>query len=94
MGVWPGLAERADVRYVVRDWLGKLRFVEAGLAVTTIAPSLVPQLPDGIRTVSVRGEPRETRRLVLVRLPGSPSPEVTTVAEAITWSLGDGAREA
>ena len=94
MGVWPGLAERADIRYVVRDWLGKLRFVEAGLAVTTIAPSLVPQLPDGIRTVSVRGEPRETRRLVLVRLPGSPSPEVTTVAEAITWSLGDGAREA
>ena len=83
MGVWPGLAERADVRYVVRDWLGKLRLVEAGLAVTTVAPSLAPQLPAGIRTVAVRGEPRETRRLSLVRLPRPIPPAVATVVDAL-----------
>src|SRR5205807_18542 len=27
LGAWPGLAERPDVRYVVRDWLAKLRIV-------------------------------------------------------------------
>jgi len=31
LGVWPGLAERPDVRYVVRDWLGKLQLGAAGL---------------------------------------------------------------
>ncbi len=84
MGVWPGLAERADVRYVVRDWLTKVHLVAAGLAITTIAPSLAPRLPDGVRTVSVRGEPRETRRLSLIRLPGPVPPEITAVAEAIS----------
>ena len=83
MGVWPGLAERADVRYVVRDWLAKLRLVAAGLAVTTVAPSLSAQLPDGVRTVSVRGEPRETRRLSLIRLPGPIPPEVAALVEAL-----------
>ena len=38
LGVWPGLAERPDVRYVVRDWLAKLQLVAAGLAITTLAP--------------------------------------------------------
>ena len=38
LGVWPGLAERPDVRYVVRDWLAKLQIVAAGLAITTLAP--------------------------------------------------------
>jgi hypothetical protein len=30
LGVWPGLAERPDVRYVVRDWHAKLHLVAAG----------------------------------------------------------------
>jgi len=38
LGVWPGLAERPDVRYVVRDWLGKLQLGAAGLGITTLAP--------------------------------------------------------
>jgi len=88
LGVWPGLAERADVRYVVRDWLAKLRLVAAGLAVTTVSPSLVAQLPDGVRTVSVRGEPRETRRLSLIRLPGPIPPEIAAVAEAVRSQTG------
>ena len=35
LGVWPGVAERPDVRYVVRDWWAKLQLVAAGLAITT-----------------------------------------------------------
>ena len=70
LGVWPGLRERPEVRYVVRDWLAKLQIVAAGLAITTIAPIALGVVPDGIRVVSVRGEPQETRRLVLARCPG------------------------
>lgn len=70
LGVWPGLAERPDVRYVVRDWHTKLQIVAAGLAVTTVAPVLLGALPAGVAVVAVRGEPCETRRMVLARLPG------------------------
>jgi DNA-binding transcriptional LysR family regulator len=65
LGVWPGLAERPDVRYVVRDWLAKLQIVAAGLAITTLAPVALGVLPEGVKVVAVRGEPQETRRLVL-----------------------------
>jgi DNA-binding transcriptional LysR family regulator len=70
LGVWPGLAARPDVRYVVRDWLAKLQIVAAGLAITTIAPVMLDALPEGIRIVAVRGGPQETRRVVLARQPG------------------------
>ncbi len=65
-----GLRERADVRYVVRDWLAKLQIVAAGLAITTVAPVVLRAVPDGVKIVAVRGEPQEVRRLVLARLPG------------------------
>ena len=48
LGVWPGLRERADVRYVVRDWLAKLQIVAAGLAITTVAPVVLRAVPDGV----------------------------------------------
>jgi DNA-binding transcriptional LysR family regulator len=83
LGVWPGLAERADVRYVVRDWLGKLQIVAAGLAITTLAPVALPALPAGIAVVAVRGEPRETRRLVVARLPGPLDPPAARVLDAL-----------
>ena len=60
LGVWPGLAERPDVRYVVRDWLAKLQIVAAGLAITTLAPVALGVLPEGVTLVAVRGEPQET----------------------------------
>jgi len=69
LGVWPGLAERPDVRYVVRDWLAKLQIVAAGLAITTLAPITLDVLPDGVKVIAVRGEPQETRRIVLARRP-------------------------
>jgi DNA-binding transcriptional LysR family regulator len=84
LGVWPGLRERADVRYVVRDWLAKLRIVAAGLAVTTLAPVMLDALPDGVAVVAVRGEPQEARRLVLARRPGSPDGPAARVADALT----------
>ena len=69
LGVWPGLAERPDVRYIVRDWLAKLQIVAAGLAITTISPLMFDLLPEGIRVLAVRGEPRETRRIAVARRP-------------------------
>lgn len=85
-GVWPGLAGRPDIRYVVRDWWAKLQVVAAGLAITTIPPVAVHLLPDGVRAVAVRGEPQETRRLVLGHRPGPRSAAVTLVADAIIRS--------
>jgi DNA-binding transcriptional LysR family regulator len=83
LGVWPGLAERPDVRYVVRDWLAKLRIVAAGLAITTIAPIMLDALPEGIRIVAVRGEPQEMRRVVLARRPGPLDGPTARVVDAL-----------
>jgi len=89
LGVWPGLAERPDVRYVVRDWLAKLQIVAAGLAITTLAPVSLAALPDGIRTVAVRGEPQEIRRLVLARRPGPLDGAAARVADALLAASRD-----
>lgn len=88
LGVWPGLAERPDVRYVVRDWQAKLQLVAAGLAITTLAPVSLGALPDGVHAVAVRGEPCETRRMVLARMPGPLSDALRAVAR----ELSDAAR--
>jgi DNA-binding transcriptional LysR family regulator len=89
LGVWPGLAERPDVRYVVRDWLAKLRIVAAGLAITTIAPIMLEALPDGVRVVAVRGEPQETRRVVLARRPGPLDGPTARVFDALVMAARD-----
>ena len=86
--MWPGLAERPDVRYVVRDWLAKLQIVAAGLAITTLAPIALDVLPDGVKAVAVRGEPQETRRIVLARLPGGSRP-AARVADALIAAARD-----
>lgn len=83
LGPWPGPAERPDVRYVVRDWLAKLQFVAADLAITTVPPVALGVLPDGVRAVAVRGEPEEARRLVLARLPGRLHGGAARVADAL-----------
>jgi molybdate transport repressor ModE-like protein len=82
LGAWPGLAARPDIRYVVRDWLAKLQIVAAGLAITTLAPIALDALPDGVRAVAVRGEPHETRRVVLARRPGPLGDPAARVADA------------
>ena len=83
LGVWPGLTERPDVRYVVRDWFAKLQLVAAGLAITTLAPVSLGVLPRGIAVVAVRGEPQETRRLVLANRAGTLEGAVARVADAV-----------
>jgi DNA-binding transcriptional LysR family regulator len=88
LGVWPGLRERPDVRYVVRDWLAKLQLVAAGLAITTIAPVIGAALPDGVRVVAVRGEPQEIRRVVLARLPGPLDSTAAQIADALLSCCG------
>jgi molybdate transport repressor ModE-like protein len=83
LGVWPGVTERPDVRYVVRDWWAKLQLVAAGLAITTLAPVALDVLPDGVRAIAVRGEPQELRRLVLARVPGPLDGRTAAVADAL-----------
>jgi DNA-binding transcriptional LysR family regulator len=83
LGVWPGLAERPDIRYVVRDWLAKLQIVAAGLAITTLAPITRHVLPEGVAVVAVRGEPQETRRVVLASRPGPLDGAAARVAQAL-----------
>jgi len=83
LGAWPGLRERPDLRYVVRDWLAKLHIVAAGLAITTLAPIALDVLPAGVAVVAVRGEPQETRRLVLARRPGPVDAPAWRVADAL-----------
>jgi molybdate transport repressor ModE-like protein len=83
LGVWPGLAERPDVRYVVRDWWAKLQLVAAGLAITTLAPVALDVLPEGVQAVAVRGEPQELRRLVIARVPGPLDGRAAAVADAL-----------
>ena len=85
--MWPGLEARPQVRYVVRDWLAKLRLVAAGLAVTTIPAMAVDALPPGVRLLTVRGEPQELRRVVLARLPGPAAPGVEAVAAAFRSAI-------
>jgi DNA-binding transcriptional LysR family regulator len=84
LGVWPGLRERPDVRYVVRDWLAKLQIVAAGLAITTLAPVTLGVLPERVKIVAVRGEPQETRRIALARRPGALDYPTARVADSLT----------
>lgn len=83
LGVWQGVTGRPDVRYIVRDWLAKLQIVAAGLAITTLAPITLNVLPDGVTVVAVRGEPQETRRVVLARRPGPLDGPAARVADAL-----------
>jgi DNA-binding transcriptional LysR family regulator len=92
LGVWPGLAERPDVRYVVRDWLAKLQIVAAGLAITTVAPITFDVLPAGVEVVAVRGEPQETRRVVLARRPEPLEDPTDRVIDALLMSARAGRR--
>jgi DNA-binding transcriptional LysR family regulator len=94
LGVWPGLAERPDVRYVVRDWLAKLQIVAAGLAVTTVAPIMLDVLPEGIAVLEVRGEPQETRRVVMARRPGPLDGPTARVLDALIRGARPRARSA
>ncbi|MFJ5265227.1 LysR family transcriptional regulator [Streptomyces sp. NPDC088387] len=83
MGVWPGLDERPDIAHTARDWLAKLHLVAAGCGLTTAPAVLASAAPPGVRILPVRGGPQEQRRLLLARLPQSPTEPVTRVAATL-----------
>jgi DNA-binding transcriptional LysR family regulator len=84
LGAWPGLAGRPRVVCTVRDWMGKLALVAAGVGITTVPAVLVPALPSGVHVVAVRGGPEELRRLALVTAPGREETDaVAVVARAL-----------
>jgi DNA-binding transcriptional LysR family regulator len=81
LGVWPGLDERADVVHAARDWLAKVKLVEAGLGITTVPAALLAAVPP--RVLPVRGGPQEQRRLLLARLPQRLTEPVARLADAL-----------
>ncbi|HEY2673069.1 MAG TPA: LysR family transcriptional regulator [Rugosimonospora sp.] len=90
LGVWPGLGGRSRIAHSTRDWLTKLHLVAAGCGITTIPRSMLPAVPEGIRVLPVRGGPRETRRVLLARMPGRRSAALRTVQEALRTAADDG----
>jgi DNA-binding transcriptional LysR family regulator len=83
LGAWPGMPGAPRAPFVVRDWLGKLRLVASGAAISTVPGVLVPALPPDVQTVRVTGGHGERRRLALVRAPGPAGPAVEQVAAAL-----------
>ena len=81
LGVWPGLPERAEIAHVTRNWLTKLQLVAAGCGLTTVSAAMIAAVPAGVRVLTVRGGPREIRRLTVAHLPGrQPEPVARVVA--------------
>ncbi len=88
MGVWPGLDERPEIAHTARDWLAKLHLVAAGAEADHNHRLPRPRRPTGRTRPTGTRRPQEQRRLLLARLPGTPSEAVTRVAGAIRgWRL-------
>jgi DNA-binding transcriptional LysR family regulator len=83
LGVWPGLAGRPRVAHSARDWLTKLQLVAAGCGLTTVPSNLRPVLPPGVQLLDVSDGTDERRRLLVVRLPGRPSPALEAVLRVL-----------
>jgi DNA-binding transcriptional LysR family regulator len=89
LGVWPGLDERPEIAHTARDWLAKLHLVAAGAGLTTMPSSLVSAVPPGVRVVTVRGGPKELRRIVLARLPQPLTEAAERLADALLAAAND-----
>lgn len=83
LGVWPGLGGRPKVAHTSRDWLTKLQLVAAGCGITTIPRSMLPVVPHGVRILAVRGGPRESRRVLVARMPGRDSAALRLVGDTL-----------
>jgi DNA-binding transcriptional LysR family regulator len=89
MGVWPGLDERPEIAHTARDWLAKRHLVAAGCGLTTMPASLASVVPTGVRVLTVRGGPREQRRIVLARLPRTLTEPAARLADALRAAAAD-----
>ncbi|MEU5695107.1 LysR family transcriptional regulator [Actinosynnema sp. NPDC020468] len=83
LGWWPGLDERPHVAHTARDWLAKLNLVAAGAGLTTVPASLTGALPPGVVPLTVTDGPKETRRVVLARLPGPLGEQAGVLVDAL-----------
>jgi DNA-binding transcriptional LysR family regulator len=83
LGVWPGLGGRTRIAHSSGDWLTKLELVAAGCGITTIPRSMLPVVPPGVRVMPVRGGPRESRRVLVARMPGRRSAAVRAVQDTL-----------
>jgi len=83
LGVWPGLPGRARVVHSARDWLTKLHLVAGDSGVTTVPERFSQVAPPGVVFLRVEGAPPEIRRVLVARLPGTATPAVTAVTQAI-----------
>jgi len=90
MGVWPGLDERPTIAHTARDWLAKLRLVEAGCGITTVGDALADVRPAGVVFVNVRQAERESRRIVLAELPGRETPARRHLGDALAAAGAQG----
>ncbi|MFI8280721.1 LysR family transcriptional regulator [Streptomyces sp. NPDC085929] len=83
LGVWPGLPGRPRVLHSARDWLTKLQLVAGGFGVTTVPSRLSRVLPPGVILLRVEGVPPEIRRILVARLPASPTRALAAVTRAV-----------
>ncbi|ANN15926.1 LysR family transcriptional regulator [Amycolatopsis orientalis] len=87
LGVWPGLPGRARIAHTARDWLTKLHLVAGGFGVTTIPEGLTPVASPDVISLRVQGAPPEIRRVLVARLPGTATPAITEVTQAIAMAV-------
>ncbi|MFF1341677.1 LysR family transcriptional regulator [Streptomyces sp. NPDC058290] len=79
---WPArTAARPPQR--ARDWLTKLQLVAGGFGVTTVPSRLSRVLPPGVILLRVEGVPPEIRRILVARLPASPTRALAAVTRAV-----------
>ncbi|MEW2219440.1 hypothetical protein AB0939_09040 [Streptomyces sp. NPDC006990] len=70
--------------HTTSGWLTKLQLVGGGFGGTTVPSRMSPLLPRSVSSLRVEGAPAEVRRILLVRLPGRPSPGGAAVIDALT----------
>lgn len=83
LGVWPGLDGRQEIVHTSRDWLTKLQMVAAGCGLTTVPAVIAAAVPAGVRVLTVRGGPRELRRIVVAQIPHHLPDAVRHVVDAL-----------
>lgn len=83
LGVWPALPQPATIGHQAEDWMSKLALVATGWGVTTVPPYLAGLVPANVRLVRVADGPAVPRRVLLARLPDSPSPAIAELAASL-----------
>ncbi|HEY6761438.1 MAG TPA: LysR substrate-binding domain-containing protein, partial [Baekduia sp.] len=81
-GVWPELAQTAQIGFAVRDWPSRFGLVAAGLGIAIIPGILRDAVPPGIALATV-DDRAQTRRDVLAVTRPDPSPGARALVDAL-----------